>query len=228
MASSTSRAGRPSPLQNRVTPFGDIVAVAARGTMIGNRGVIHDAYRIVRPYQVRRWIACRLQYRGIRRTIMQPRRWTELFFLDEATAFAAGHRPCAECRNADYKRFKALWGTIGASPPDADAIDRVLHAERIERGRKVTALLRWHDLPDGTFVALGDEAWLVRADALLRWSPGGYDAVRARPRRGEARVITPPSIVAVFRAGYVPALHATAERAAADRVSAGASSCARR
>jgi len=194
---------RPSPLQNRVTPFGDIVAVAARGAVIGNRGVIHEGYRIVRPYAVRRWIACRLQHRGIRRTIMAPRRWTELFFLDEATAFAAGHRPCAECRNADYRRFNALWERCTGEASGADAIDRTLHAERIERRAKRTHRMPFAALPDGAFVARDDAAWLVHGDALLRWSPHGYDARGSRPRGGTATLLTPPSIVAVLRAGYI-------------------------
>ncbi len=206
---------RPSPLQNRVTPFGDLVAVAARGTLIGNRGVIHDGYRIVRRHQVRRWIACRLHYRGRRRTIMQPRRWTELFFLDEATALAAGHRPCAECRYDDYRRFKELWARCSGESASADAMDRVLHAERLDGRRQRTSAMRFADVPDGAFVALGDAAWLVRGEALVRWSADGYGERRARPRTGAATVLTPRSIVDVLRAGYDAAVHPTAGDVAA-------------
>ena len=120
------------PWRNRVTPFGDIVVVAARGTLMGNRGVLHNAERsIVRDSQVKRWIACRLEFRGRHRAVMTPGKWTELFFLDEATALAAGHRPCAECRNADYRAFQSAWHRAF---PDADiaadAMDLVLHQER--------------------------------------------------------------------------------------------------
>src|SRR5436309_13030535 len=118
--------------RNRVTPFGEIVAVAARGTLMGNRGVLHNAERsIVRDSQTRRWIACRLEFRGRHREVMTPGRWTELFFLDEATALAAGHRPCAECRNADYKVFQAAWQRgVPAVEATADAMDALLHDER--------------------------------------------------------------------------------------------------
>jgi len=203
---------RPSPLQNRVTPFGAIVAVPERGLMMGNRGVLHDdASSIRRPYAVRRWIACVTEFRGRYQRVMTPRRYTELFFLDEATAFSAGHRPCAECRSADYRRFRALWRDTAGEPSDADAIDRVLHAERLDGRRKRTASVPFETLPDGAFVARDDAAWLVLGDALLRWTPGGYAERRARPR-GDATLLTPPSIVRVLRAGYVPLLHPSARR----------------
>ena len=121
------------PLQNRVTPFGAIVAVEERGLLMGNRGILHDdARRIVRPWQVKRWIACRTEFRGRWRPVMQPRTWTELFFLDEATAFAAGHRPCAECRHADYQRFKAAWAVCSGAAASADQMDAVLHGDRLD------------------------------------------------------------------------------------------------
>src|SRR5579859_5210937 len=123
------------PLQNRVTPFGEIVAVPGRGSLMGNRGILHDARRnIVRDSQVRRWIACRLEFRGRHRDIMSPGSWTELFFLDEATALAAGHRPCAECRRADYRRFQTAWRDARLSnshaPSSADVMDAILHQDR--------------------------------------------------------------------------------------------------
>ncbi|HXW77394.1 MAG TPA: hypothetical protein VEJ20_08300, partial [Candidatus Eremiobacteraceae bacterium] len=120
------------PLQNRVTPFGEIVALEGRGLVIGNRGILHDDHRrIVRYSQVRRWIACRLEYKSIRRVIMRPHSWTELFFLDEATALSAGHRPCAECRRDDYRRFRTLWAQCHGEPSDAESIDRRLHHDRL-------------------------------------------------------------------------------------------------
>jgi hypothetical protein len=161
---------------------------------------------------VRRWITCRLEFRGRHREVMSPRRtWTELFFLDEATAFAAGHRPCAECRNQDHRRFRALWESVHpADPPGVDAIDRRLHAERVDgRAGKRTAPAELADLPDGAFVALDGGAWLVQGDRLLAWSPAGYTDRRDRPAVRTVELLTPPSIVAVLRAGYRPHVHPT-------------------
>jgi hypothetical protein len=194
------------PLQNRVTPLGELIADPARGLVYGNRGCLHDAHgRIRRHHNGRRWIACRLRFRGWHRSpLLQPGRFTELFFLDEATAFAAGHRPCALCRREDYNRFLEL---VGA--PGADAIDARLHAERVAHHRD-------DDLPDGAFVLRDGEPWLVYGAQLLRWTPGGYAARVARPA-GAATVITPPSLVAVLRAGWdgaVPLLHGSVEAGA--------------
>ena len=202
------------PLQNRVTPFGELVAVEGRGLLIGNRGVLHDdARRIVRPAQVRRWIACRLAFKGIRRTIMTPRRWTELFFLDEATAFAAGHRPCAECRRADFVRFRTAWERAhGGAPARVDPIDRRLDAERRAGRRKLTYRDDVTTLPDGSYIVADGAAWLVLGSELLAWTDRGYTTRRARPSHGEVEVLTPPSTVAVFRAGYAPAIHPSAYR----------------
>ena len=142
------------PLQNRVTPSGDIVALAGRGTLTGNRGIIHNADKqIVRQWQVKRWIACALEFRGRKREVLQPNRWTHLFFLDEATAFSAGHRPCAECRNADYKRFRALWESVYGATSGADEIDAVLHANRVDTHRKRTYHAPIDALPDGSGLA---------------------------------------------------------------------------
>ena len=199
------------PLQNRVTPFGELIAVAGRGTMMGNRGVLHDeSRRIVRPFAVRRWIACVLEFRGRYRTVMTPRRYTELFFLDEATAFAAGHRPCAECRHADYVRFKTLWTEAVGGPAGADDIDAVLHAERLDGRAKRLHRMPYKTLPNGAYVVVDERAWLVRDDALLAWTASGYGERRARPRRAPATVLTPPSVVAVMRAGFRPGVHPSA------------------
>jgi hypothetical protein len=204
------------PLQNRVTPFGELVADPARGLVYGNRGCLHDEHgRIRRGFAGRRWIACRLEFRGWRRSpLLQPGRFTELFFLDEATAFAAGHRPCALCRREDYERFGRLWRRDHPEQKGADAVDAQLHGERFEpvarRQRHHQAQLA--ELPDGAFVACGDAAWLVRGGELLRWTPGGYAERRPRPATG-VRVITPPSLLAVLRAGWepvVPLLHPSA------------------
>jgi hypothetical protein len=196
----------PMPLQNRMTPLGELIAVPERGLVYGNRGCLHDREgRIRRSYAVKRWIACQLEFKGRRRkALLQPGRYTELFFLDEATAFAAGHRPCAECRRADYDRFR---GRVGAS--GADALDEQLHAER-SGGPRFRA--PFDDLPDGTFVLEDGEPWLVLGRDLLQWTPGGYTQRRPRPA-GEALLITPPTTVDVLRAGWkpvVPFLHPSA------------------
>jgi hypothetical protein len=199
------------PLRNRVTPFGEIVALEGRGLIMGNRGVLHDdCRRIVRSSQVRRWIACRIEFRGRRRTIMAPRRYTELFFLDEATAFSAGHRPCRECRYADYQRFRVLWEECHGGPTGADAIDVQLHDERLIGRTKRSYRSDVGALPDGTYVAHEADAWLVWGDELLAWSGGGYAKRKPRPARMDVDVLTPASIVAVLAAGYRPGVHPTA------------------
>jgi hypothetical protein len=206
------------PLPNRMTPLGEPIAVEARGLVYANRGNMHDAHRrIRRPFGVKRWIACRLSFRGWHRgRLMQPGRFTELFFLDEATAFAAGHRPCRLCRYADYEAFVDTWTDIhpGAAT-NADAIDEVLHRERwdaaVRRQRHHEAPLR--DLPDGAFVLERGEPWLVLGPRLLRWTPAGYTERRPRRPRATATVITPPSLVKVLgtqRTPLVPFLHPSA------------------
>jgi hypothetical protein len=194
------------PLRNRVTPLGEIVSHPARGLVYGNRGCLHDARgQIRRGWATRRWIACRLQFKGWQRgPLLQPGRFTELFFLDEATAFAAGHRPCALCRREDYDRFRALLGE-----PGADALDARLHAERVDRRFPETPVAA---LPDGAFVLRAGAPWLVVGDGLRRWTPAGY-ADRAPRPAGTAPLVTPPSIVGVLRTGWagaVPLLHPSA------------------
>lgn len=206
------------PLRNRVTPLGELIADPARGLVYGNRGCLHDdAGRIRRRYAGRRWIACRLEFRGWHRSpLLQPGKFTELFFLDEATAFAAGHRPCALCRREDYDRFGSLWRDLHGGEAGAEAIDTRLHAERLDAR---TRERRLHDapleeLPDGTFVLAGGEPLLVRGSRLLAWTPAGYGCPRRRPRTGALPVITPPSLVAVLAAGWsgvVPLLHPSAD-----------------
>ena len=200
------------PLRNRVTPFGELVAVAGRGLLMGNRGVLHDdARRVVRAWQVRRWIACRTEFRGRYRAVMQPRRYTELFFLDEATALAAGHRPCRECRNADYQRFRTLWEAAFGAPANADAMDRVLHAERLDGKRKRTHSAGFATLPGGTYVVVDGRAWLVWCGELLAWTDRGYAQRRPLPA-GTADVLTPASIVTLLRDGYPVTVHPSAGR----------------
>ena len=205
------------PHRNRVTPLGELVADPARGLVYGNRGCLHDDEgRIRRRYAGRRWIACRLEFRGWRRNrLLQPGRFTELFFLDEATAFAAGHRPCALCRREDYIRFGELWAKLHPGEVGADAIDARLHAERVDpetRGHLLhEAPLR--RLPDGAFVLEEGIPRLVLGDRLLTWTPAGYTQRAARRPRGQVALVTPPSLVALLRAGWegvVPLLHPSA------------------
>lgn len=199
------------PLQNRVTPFGEIVVpppgTAARGDFFGNRGCLHDdAGRIRRAWRSRAWITCLLTFKGRHRALLQPGRYTELFFLDEATAFAAGHRPCGECRWHDYQRFRAHWPALAGRP--VDAVDAVLQAERLDRaprGPTATALL-----PDGTIVARQEtpgRALLKWGAALHPWSHDGYGPAEATPERVVA--LTPPALIAVLARGYRLALHRT-------------------
>ncbi len=205
------------PLQNRVTPFGALVAVEGRGLLLGNRGILHDeARQIVRPWQTQRWIACVTEFRGRRRQLMRPHSYTELFFLDEATAFAAGHRPCAECRYADYQRFKAIWATAhGAPPMSAEQMDATLHADRLEgRGRsqrKRAYQAEISALPDGAYIALDDRAWLLWRGELLAWSAAGYTERQPAPSAGAVEVLTPRALVAVIGAGYAPTVHPSAQ-----------------
>lgn len=205
------------PLQNRVTPLGELVADPARGLVYGNRGCLHDeSGRIRRSFDGKRWIACLLRFRGWRRRpLLQPGRFTELFFLDEATAFAAGHRPCALCRRADYDRFTGTWRELHDGQVGADAIDGRLHAERVDIRTRVRRYhdARLDDLPDGAFVLREGAPWLVCGGRLLRWTAAGY-ADRVRRPSGEAAVlVTPPSLVAVLATGWeplVPLLHPSA------------------
>jgi hypothetical protein len=203
-------------LQNRVTPLGELIADPARGLVYGNRGCLHDAAgRIRRRYDGKRWIACRLEFRGWHREpLFQPGKFTELFFLDEATAFAAGHRPCALCRREDYVRFRAMWLELHPGQVGADTVDGQLHAERLDPSRaRRRHRARLGDLPDGAFLVEDGTAWLVRAGTLLRWAPAGYTERRQGDPAAAVSLITPPSLVEILRNGWsgaVPLLHPSA------------------
>src|SRR5262245_8607167 len=197
------------PRQNRVTPLGDLIADPARGLVYGNRGCLHDEHgRIRRRYNGKRWIACRLRFRGWHRgSLLQPGKFTELFFLDEATAFAAGHRPCALCRREDYNRSLEIVGARGA-----DEIDERLHEERLQGRERRLHAVELDTLPDGAFVLRDGAPWLVLGDELLRWSPAGYTQ-RTPATTGSARAVTPPTLAQVLREGWngaVPLLHPSA------------------
>jgi hypothetical protein len=203
--------------QNRVTPLSELIATPSRGLVYGNRGCLHDdTGRIRRRWNGRRWISCQLRFKDWqRKTLLQPGRFTELFFLDEVTAFAAGHRPCALCRRADYDRFVSIWQTMHPGQATADAIDLQLHEERVDPESRAQ---RHHDaafdgLPDGAFVLHDGRPHLVLADQLLPWSPAGYRSGVSRPRTGIALVVTPPSLLTVLRTSWeslVPVLHPSA------------------
>lgn len=199
------------PLQNRVTPFGEIVAEPWRGALMGNRGCLHDeARRLGRArWRHKAWIACALAFRGRRRVPMTPGRYTELFFWDEASALAAGHRPCWECRRADCLRFRAAWEAAGLPGATAAEMDRVLHAARTTRDRRqVTHGAELAELPDGVFLTRAEAPatpLLKWQGSLWRWSRDGYS--EAGPAgSGTVRVLTPAPTVAVIRAGFIPAV----------------------
>ena len=204
-------------LQNRVTPLGDLVAEPGRGLVYGNRGCLHDREgTIVRGYNGRRWISCRLEFRGRRRhPLVQPGRYTGLFFLDEVTALAAGHRPCALCRRDDYLALLDFWRTLRAGESSAEAIHAQLHAERLSLP---TRTRRLHEaaierLPDGTFILERGAPRVVLGERLYRWTAAGYADPIRRPRRGSVCVITPPSLVGLLQAGWnpgVPLIHPSA------------------
>jgi hypothetical protein len=202
------------PLQNRVDPSGLILVSPARGTFMGNRGgALHNQDReIVRQYANRRWIACVLEFRGRHRVVMSPGRYTELFFLDEAVALAAGHRPCAECRRERFNAFKAAWTRSGDQPDVlADEIDKELHPARIDRRKgKITYQSSLNSLPDGCFVQIDGSSFLVYGGALLLWSPAAYVEKRPRPSDLIVQVLTPEPIVRCIRQGYRPEIHKSA------------------
>ncbi|MBR0801045.1 hypothetical protein JQ615_37365 [Bradyrhizobium jicamae] len=201
------------PLQNRVTPLGEIVASEHRGTFTGNRGIIHDPVTrtlLTKRWSTPAWLTCVCEFRGRRREVMSRRSWTELFFLDEATAFAAGHRPCFFCRREDAKRFRACWEVgNGVTDLSAKAMDAVLHAERLDHGKKRLHPLPvpLHELPDGTMVQADGGSYLVTGGHTLRWSLAGYGRADVA---GSAMLLTPPSTLRAFQAGYRPELHSSA------------------
>jgi hypothetical protein len=200
------------PLQNRVTPTGDIIATPHRGLFTGNRGIIHDPATktlLKKRWSSPAWITCVCEFRGWRRKVMGGRSWTELFFLDEATAFAAGHRPCFFCRRDDANRFRAAWEEgNGVAGIRAREIDSALHGERLERGRKRLHPLPVRELPDGAMVQAGDESFLIVQGRALQWSMAGYQ--KAGSAIESAMLLTPPSTLRALSAGYRPVLHPSA------------------
>ena len=200
---------RARPLQNRVDPFGELLATSARGALMGNRGGrFHNADKTLgrRRWTSRRWIACVCEFKDRRREVFGEG-YTELFFLDEPTALAAGHRPCFECRRADAEAFQRAFDS--KTKRSADEMDKILHNERLIGGRKRVHAAPIESLPDGAMIERDGRAFAVRGTFLLPWSFEGYGAPLERPRAGVAHVLTPPSIVAALLAGYAPRWAAT-------------------
>ena len=207
------------PRQNRVTPFSCIVADSARGTLTGNRGCLHDDRQNIRhQFKGTRWIICLLDFKGRKRTLMAPGHYTELFFLDEATALAAGHRPCAECQRERFTRFRDLWASanpqLARTPrPAATVIDAAIHQERtapIDDGNR--SCMSIERMPDGVFVTDDDlTAYLILAGRRRRWTPGGYELPTV-PLKYPVRVLTPDSVVRTLAAGYSADIHGTASQ----------------
>ncbi len=199
------------PLQNRVTPFGDFIATPARGTLMGNRGGrIHDEAQKLgaRRWTSKQWICCRLDFNARHRKVWGDS-YTELFFLDEVTALAAGHRPCFECRRRDAERFASLFSGKRARASAAE-MDMALHAERLNGKDKRTCRCPLDQLPHGAMIVLDGEACAVRGAQLLRWGPAGYAGTRPRPRSIAVEVLTPPSTLKVLARGYAPEWHPSA------------------
>jgi hypothetical protein len=202
----------PEPHQNRVTPAGEIIPIALRGSWTGNRGCIHRGEEIVRPWASHHWLICSLQFKGWWRPQWEPNRLTWLFFHDEAVAFAAGHRPCALCRRSAYNAYRDAFSD-GGPLAGFNEIDRRLHRERLRRGSRERRLssVQWSALPDGTFVSHEGRPALVRGRHLVAWSHGGYGDRTRRPRNATADVLTPPSSVRVLQAGYPVQIDAAAQ-----------------
>ncbi|HEX4248097.1 MAG TPA: hypothetical protein VH008_09520 [Pseudonocardia sp.] len=191
--------------RNRVTPTGEIESFPLRGAFTGNRGILHSGREIVRFHGHNCWITCGLAFNGRWNEQWKPRRFTWLYFYDEALSFAAGHRPCAECRWRSYTAYRQAWGdALGGELPSAGEMNHRLHGERLHRGthRRRTHELAWQGLPDGAYVLLDEAPHVVIGGHLARWTRDGYQDRRPRPARGAATVLTPPSTVAVLTAGY--------------------------
>lgn len=207
------------PRQNRVTPAGEIIATPARGRLMGNRGCLHnDRGQVVRLFRGQRWIFCQLEFKGRRRSLMAPGHYTELFFLDEATALAVGHRPCKECSRARYQAFVAAWLRANPEPAGgpgltAAGLDAMLHRARLNNGQKLTYPESLARLPPGCFITFEnqEQPYLVLADRLLPWQPEGYGPALARPDVQIVRVLTPRPVVRLLAlGGYRPDIHPSA------------------
>jgi hypothetical protein len=216
------------PLQNRVDPYGELIATPARGLFMGNRGGrLHRDDRTLgrRRYVTRAWICCVLEFNNRQRDVW-GRYYTELFFLDEPTALAAGHRPCSECRRKDAQMFADLWAKAFGlrARPRASEMDDILHAERLDGRGKRLHRRAIEGLPDGAFVVIAGAPFALRGNSMLHWTPAGYGSRKPRPHRGSVDVLTPPALLNVLAAGYRPRWHPSAEDRIVESESAGAPS----
>jgi len=195
------------PRANRIAPTGERLATRARGTLMGNRGCLVDAAGAFtrRRWTTRAWICCRLDYKDRKRPVAPPGRWTALFFLDEATALAAGHRPCGECRRERLVAFKTA---LAMREHPIGELDAALHAARLARAYPLRALA---DLPDGAIFRRDGSCWLLWRDAVHRWTPDGYESgIRANaltPVAPCVEILTPPLMLAALAGGYRPIVH---------------------
>ena len=202
------------PYQNKVDPWGNIHAVKSRGMFLGNRGVLHnEQQQIIASHRIKGWVTCLLEFKGRNREIMTHKRYTELFFLDEATAFSAGHRPCAECRRVRYNEFKEKWveangELLEGAKPSAPNMDKIIHAERISNKQKVTYTSALGSLPEGTIIEIDSKAMLIWGNKLFEWSYLGYSKSKLELKsEAEVIVLTPKSYVKTFSKGFIPDIH---------------------
>ena len=198
-------------MQNRVDPSGNIISTTALGSWMGNRGQLHDDTKhILRPFKLKAWLTCVVQFKERGRIVMAPGLYTELFFLDEASAFSAGHRPCCECRWQEHYRFKMYWLKGNqeykfTEKTSIQRIDAILHNERINHaGNKVTYLDNIDNLPGGTFIFMNEQFYLIAGNQLLHWTAFGYESRIPLPKNKIVTVLTPRSLVNTFSAGYIP------------------------
>jgi hypothetical protein len=206
------------PLQNRVSPIGSIVSVSSKGTLMGNRGILHNENKEIKSLSKHKcWVTCKLEFKGRKRELMAPNKYTELFFLDEATAFAAGHRPCGECRRDRYKEFKSKWleanfDLLNGEKDSIGNIDKIVHKERIYKNEKVTYSENIDKLPNGTMIKIDEKIYVIWDNSLYLWSFDGYEKSNLNIRNELVKVLTPFSYVRMFEKGFIPFLHYTFDK----------------
>jgi hypothetical protein len=191
------------PLQNRVNPYGEICFSQERGNYMGNRGCLHNGdQKIIKHHQLKRWIICLLEFKTYYRKVMIKGRYTELFFWDEATAFAAGHRPCAQCQRSRFTEFRNAWREANEQPTLlTEEIDSFLHNERLSENKIWQSI---DELPNGVFVEFEDKPHLVKDKKLYEWTFGGYSKTETISTEYKLKVLTPDSLVKTFQNGFEP------------------------
>ncbi|MFA6711884.1 MAG: hypothetical protein WCS33_04140 [Candidatus Caldatribacteriota bacterium] len=205
------------PLQNRVNPNGGIEAVKSRGAFLGNRGIIHNEKKeIISPFKIKGWVTCQLEFKGRKRELMTKGKYTELFFLDEATAFSAGHRPCAECRRARYNEFKTKWleanqSLLNDNSTSIANIDKIIHQDRINKKQKVTYQEKMNLLPNGTMIEIDSIQYLIWKNKIFKWTFEGYEPTIINISNNDVVVLTPKSYVEMFKKGFIPTVHSSTE-----------------